>query len=102
MAGRAGLGGVLLPVDGQWPGAARRPGPTPHPPTALVSIKTANNERALQPIAELARLAHRAGACSTATGVQAVGKIPLDVPALGGGPSFALGHSCTGPRGWAV
>ena len=54
------------------------------PETVLVSVMHANNETgALQPIAEIAAIAHEAGALMHSDGVQAAGKIPVDVGALG-------------------
>jgi cysteine desulfurase len=58
--------------------AALRPG------TALVSVMHANNETgAVQPIAELAAAAREAGALMHSDGVQAAGRIAVDVRALG-------------------
>jgi cysteine desulfurase len=49
-------------------------------PTSLVSIMYANNETGvLQPIAELAAIAHEHGALLHTDAAQAVGKIPVDV-----------------------
>ncbi|MCI0747546.1 MAG: aminotransferase class V-fold PLP-dependent enzyme, partial [Verrucomicrobia subdivision 3 bacterium] len=51
--------------------------------TVLVSVMHANNETgALQPIAEIAQVAHDAGALFHSDGVQAAGRIPVDVRAL--------------------
>ena len=48
--------------------------------TAIVSVMHANNEiGTIQPIAELARLAHARGALFHTDAVQSVGKIPVDV-----------------------
>ena len=52
--------------------------------TALVSVMHANNEiGTIQPIAELARVAHARGALFHTDAVQSAGKIPVDVKALG-------------------
>ena len=52
--------------------------------TALVSVMHANNEiGTIQPIAELAAIAHERGALMHTDAVQSVGKIPVDVRALG-------------------
>src|SRR5277367_5228253 len=54
------------------------------PNTKLVSIMYANNETGvIQPIAELAAIAHAAGALFHTDAVQASGKLPLDLSADG-------------------
>ena len=54
------------------------------PETVLVTVMHANNETGtIQPIAEIAAIAHQAGALMHSDGVQAAGKIPVDVEALG-------------------
>ena len=52
--------------------------------TVLVSVQAANSEvGAIQPIRELAALAHERGALFHTDAVQALGKMPLDVQKLG-------------------
>src|SRR5678815_5630171 len=52
--------------------------------TVLVSVMHANNEiGTIQPIAELARIAHERGALFHTDAVQSAGKIPINVKALG-------------------
>src|SRR5690349_3425909 len=52
--------------------------------TALVSVMLANNEvGTIQPIAALAAIAHARGALFHTDAVQAAGKLPIDVAALG-------------------
>src|SRR6266542_1446511 len=52
--------------------------------TAIVSVMHANDEiGTIQPVAELARLAHARGALFHTDAVQSIGKIPVDVRALG-------------------
>src|SRR6266566_7674781 len=52
--------------------------------TALVSVMHANNEiGTIQPVAELAQIAHERGALMHTDAVQTAGKIPLNVRALG-------------------
>ena len=66
----------------------------------LVSIMMANNEiGTVQDIKELARLAHNAGALFHTDAVQAAGKIPVDVEALGVDYLTMSCHKLYGPKG---
>jgi cysteine desulfurase len=68
--------------------------------TALVSVMHANNEiGTIQPIAELAAIAHEHGALFHTDAVQSTGKIPVDVRALGVDLATIAGHKLYGPKG---
>ncbi|MFJ9779605.1 cysteine desulfurase family protein [Amycolatopsis sp. NPDC101161] len=70
---------------------------------AVVSIMAANNETgAIQPVAELAALAHSRGALVHCDAAQACGKIPVDVGALGVDLLTVVGHKMYAPRGAAA
>ncbi|GAA4722482.1 cysteine desulfurase family protein [Phytohabitans rumicis] len=73
------------------------------PRTALVSIMLANNETGtIQPIAELAAIAHTHGAVIHTDAAQAAGKIPIDVDALGVDLVTLVGHKMYAPKGIAA
>ena len=99
------LGGAVIPVDGDGVVkldalehmlvALGRP--------ALVSVMLANNETGvIQPIAEIARIAHAHGALVHTDAVQALGKIPLDWGLLGVDMLTLCAHKAGGPVGAAA
>ena len=70
------------------------------PETLLVSVMHANNEvGTIQPIAELAAIAHRHGALLHTDAAQSVGKIPVDVEALRVDLLTVAGHKFYAPKG---
>jgi len=70
------------------------------PETVLVSVMHANNELGtVQPIAEIAHITREAGVVLHVDGVQAFGKIPVDVKALGADLYTMSAHKLYGPKG---
>ena len=68
--------------------------------TILISVMFANNEiGTIQPVAELGRLAKEKGIIFHTDATQAVGKVPVDVEAMGIDLLSATAHMIYGPKG---
>jgi cysteine desulfurase len=68
--------------------------------TALVSVMHANNEvGTLSPMEEVVSLAHACGALVHSDAVQSLGKVPLDVRAIGMDLATITAHKLYGPKG---
>ncbi|WP_417751069.1 cysteine desulfurase family protein [Senegalimassilia faecalis] len=68
--------------------------------TVLVSVMTANSELgSIQPVAELAKVAHAAGVLFHTDATQALGKTPVDVRTWGCDAASFSAHKVGGPKG---
>jgi cysteine desulfurase len=71
-----------------------------HEGRALVSVQVANNETGVvQPVAQAAALVRAAGGLMHSDAVQAAGRLPVDIGALGADVLTVSAHKLGGPKG---
>ena len=87
-------------VDGEGLVDAEEVGRAIGEDTALVTVMHANNETgAIQPVAEIARIARARGAAVHTDAAQSAGKVPVRVDELGADLASIAGHKLYAPKG---
>ena len=97
---RIGYRLTLVPVDCNGLVQPDQVAAAIEPQTRLVSIMHANNEiGTIQPIREIADLAHQHGALVHTDAAQSIGKVPVNVDQLGVDLLSVAGHKVYAPKG---
>jgi cysteine desulfurase len=98
-----GIEATFLPVNASGavdPDEVRR---SLRPNTKLISVMMANNETGvIQPVAEIGRIAQEADVWFHTDAVQAAGKVPIDVKAIGCDLLSISGHKMHAPQGTGI
>ncbi len=97
---REGVDVTYLPVGAEGVVAPEDVRAALRPETALITVMHANNELGtLQPVREIGAVAREAGLLFHVDGVQAWGKVPVDVGGLGVDFYSVSAHKIYGPKG---
>lgn len=100
---KQGFAATYVPVGSDGvvdPGEVRK---AMRPDTIVVSVMHANNEvGTIQPIEEIAAIAHQGGAVFHTDAVQTVGKMPVDVKRMGIDLLSMSAHKIYGPKGVGI